>query len=55
MDLTGFDMYLTGFETTTAHKDAQKIRFNIDCFILKAPFPVGKLGFIFWCMPFLSN
>ena len=55
MDLAGFDMDLAGFETTTAHKAAYKICFHFDCLILKAPFPVGKLGFIFWCMPFLSN
>ena len=35
MDLTGFDMDLTGFETTTAHKVALKICFHIDYFILK--------------------
>jgi len=29
--------------------------FNFDCLILKALCPVGKLGFIFWCMPFLGN
>jgi hypothetical protein len=53
MDIARFDVDIAHFETTTTYTAIFIGFFQILYQFFYTPSPEGKLGFIFWCMPFL--